>query len=48
MTGYQEVNVSVLVRNKDDYPVVEDTMTTVLYVRTYTAHVIQYNLNSLR
>ena len=40
MTGNQEVNISVLVRNKGAYPVVNDTMTKVftLYTHIYGSH----------
>ena len=44
VTGNHEVNVSVLVRNRDAYPEVNDTMTTVLCFYTCTAHMIQYVL----
>ena len=45
MTGDQDVNVSVLVRNKGKHPVVEDTMETVLYHYTLY-HMMQYVLTA--
>ena len=46
VTGNQDVNISVLVRNKDAYPEVEDTMTTVLSYSTYIAHMMHYVLTA--
>lgn len=40
VTGDQDVNVSVLVRNKGAHPDVKDTMETVLYHYTYMDHMM--------